>query len=93
MAFIVMEHQETQSAPVPVDEAAFRDVWSNRGWTKVTKASQKTSAQLVQARAQAVADGEAEAFKEAEAEAQKELKKAKADAKAKTAKQLKDGNK
>lgn len=87
-----MEHKETGGVAT-ADEAAFRDVWSKNGWTKVTKASQKTSAALVQVHAQAVADGEAEAFKEAEAEAQKELKKAKADAKAKTAKQLKDGNK
>ncbi len=90
MAFIVMEHKETGGV-CPVDEAAFRDVWSHNGWTKVTKASQKTERALVQAEAQAVADGEAEAFKEAEAEAQKALKKAKADAKAKAAK--KDGSK
>ncbi len=93
MAFIVMEHQETDSGPVSVDEAAFRDVWSNNGWTKVTNASQKTAAALVQERAQAVADGEAEAFKEAEAAAVKELRKVKADAKARTAKQDKGGKK
>ncbi len=42
MAFIVMKHKETGGV-ASVDEAAFRDVWSNNGWTKVTKASRKTS--------------------------------------------------
>lgn len=90
MAFIVMEHEETGGVAT-ADERAFRDVWSKNGWTKVSKASEKTRRALVQAQAQAVADGEAEAFKAAEAAAVKELKRVKADAKAKTAKQLKDG--
>ena len=91
MAFIVMEHKETGSAPVAVDEQAFRDVWARKGWTKVTKASRKTLEAITQAEAQAVADGEAEAFAEAEAAAKKQLKTVKADAKARTAKRLKGG--
>ena len=90
--FIVMEHEETGGV-APVDEAAFRAVWADRGWTKVTKASKKTRDALIQERAQAVADGEAEAFKEAEAAHIKELRKVKADAKARSAKQAKDGKK
>ncbi len=92
MAFIVMEHKETDGVAT-ADEAAFRDVWSKNGWTKVSKASEKTRRAIQRKEAQAVADGEAEAFAEAEAEGQKILRKAKADAKARTAKQLKDGKK
>ncbi len=90
MSFIVMEHKETGGV-ASVDEAAFRDVWSHNGWTKVTKASRKTLEAIRQAEAQAVADGEAEAFADAEAVAKKKLAKVKADAKARTAKQLKGG--
>jgi coenzyme F420-reducing hydrogenase beta subunit len=87
-----MEHKETGGV-APVDEAAFRAVWSKNGWTKVTTASRKTREALAQAEAQAVADGEAEAFKEAEAAVKKKLAKVKADAKARTQKQAKGGSK
>lgn len=91
MAFVVMEHKETGSEPVAVDERAFRDVWVKNGWTKVTKVSRETTRALIQAEAQIVADGEAEAFAEAEAAAKKQLTKVKADAKARTAKRLEGG--
>ncbi len=94
MAFIVMEHKETGSAPVKVDEAAFRAVWSGNGWTKVTKSTRKQ----VQAEAQGIADAEAEGYAEAEAEddAERAQKKATAKkrAKAKTEARIKkDGKK
>jgi len=90
VSFIVMEHKETGGV-CPVDDKAFREVWSKKGWTKVTKASRKTLEAIKQAEAQAVADGEAEAYAEAEAAAKRKLAKVKADAKARTAKQVKGG--
>ncbi len=97
MAFIEMENKETGGV-ASVDEAAFRDVWVQRGWTKVTKASRKKSEAQIQAEAQEIADAEAEGYAEAEAEyvAEREQKKAQAKerAKARSKKRLeKDGKK
>ncbi len=97
MAFIEMEHRDIDGV-ASADEAAFRDVWSRKGWTKVTKSSRKKSSAQIQTEAQEIADAEAEGYAEAEAEyvAEREQKKAKAKerAKARSKKRLeKDGKK